>query len=68
MYSIILYLLNIMQDQSKQIVERLIRTFNKQTYRISCGYHNFKGASNKVALWVAFTIFLGRMPLDVTRF
>jgi hypothetical protein len=41
----------------KQIVERLNRTF-KQTYRISCGYHNFNGASNNVALWVAYYNFL----------
>ena len=41
----------------KQIVERLNRTF-KASYRVSCGYDNFDGASYAVSLWVAYYNFL----------
>ena len=41
----------------KQMIERLNRTF-KASYRITCGYDNYEGASYNVALWVAYYNFL----------
>ena len=41
----------------KQLVERLNRTF-KFSYRVRCGYDNYAGATNNVALWVAYYNFL----------
>jgi len=41
----------------KQIIERLNRTF-KSSYRVSCGYDNYDGASYAVSLWVAYYNFL----------
>jgi len=41
----------------KQLIERLNRTF-KDSYRVSCGYDNYDGASYAVSLWVAYYNFL----------
>ena len=40
-----------------QMIELLNCTF-KASYRVSCGYDNYKGANYNVALWVAYSIFL----------
>lgn len=41
----------------KQVIERMNRTF-KESYRCTCGYHNFEGANYALSLWVAYYNFL----------
>lgn len=41
----------------KQVIERMNRTF-KESYRCTCGFHNFEGANYAVSLWVAYYNFL----------